>query len=32
VYFTARSKIKDGDFVYVKIDRVIDYDLFGGAK
>ncbi len=29
VYFTASKRIKEGEFVDVKISEVLDYDLFG---
>lgn len=29
VYFTAPKRIRDGEFVNVKITEVLDYDLFG---
>ena len=31
VYFSSSRKIKDGEFVDVKITEVLDYDLFGKA-
>ncbi len=32
VYFTASKRIKDGEFVDVKVSEVLDYDLFGKAQ
>ena len=31
IYFTAKARIRPGSFVDVKIEDVIDYDLFGKA-
>ena len=31
VYFTAPKRINEGEFVFVKITEVLDYDLFGKA-
>ena len=29
VYFISRAKVEEGDFVEVKIEKVLDYDLYG---
>ncbi|MEG2117860.1 MAG: 30S ribosomal protein S12 methylthiotransferase RimO, partial [Clostridia bacterium] len=31
VYFQSSKNIKDGNFVMVRIDKIVDYDLFGTA-
>ncbi|MCL2813216.1 MAG: 30S ribosomal protein S12 methylthiotransferase RimO [Oscillospiraceae bacterium] len=29
VYFTSRTRVEEGDFADVKIEKVLDYDLYG---